>query len=54
MSPIQVLIIDDEADVCTFFSRLLTRRGYGVVTAMNQPEALRALAEGAAIARGEL
>ncbi|HEY6008323.1 MAG TPA: sigma-54 dependent transcriptional regulator, partial [Geobacteraceae bacterium] len=46
MSRIQVLIIDDEADVCTFFSRLLTRRGYGVVTAMNQPEALRALAEG--------
>jgi two-component system NtrC family response regulator len=46
MSEIQVLIIDDEADVCTFFRRLLTRKGYGVVTAMNEPEALRALAQG--------
>ncbi|TWJ19019.1 sigma-54-dependent transcriptional regulator [Geobacter argillaceus] len=43
MSPSQVLIIDDEADVCTFFSRLLTRKGYGVVTAGNEPEAMRAL-----------
>ena len=43
MSRIQVLIIDDEQDVCTFFSRLLTRKGYGVVTAANEPEALRAL-----------
>ena len=43
MSQIQVLIIDDEADVCTFFRRLLTRKGYGVVTAANEPEALLAL-----------
>ena len=39
----QVLIIDDEADVCTFFRRLLTRKGYQVVTAANKPEALAAL-----------
>ncbi|HEY6839084.1 MAG TPA: sigma-54 dependent transcriptional regulator [Geobacteraceae bacterium] len=45
MSQTNVLIIDDEADVCTFFRRLLTRKGYGVVTAMNEPEALRALSE---------
>ena len=45
MSHIQVLIIDDEADVCTFFRRLLTRKGYTVVTAVNEPEAMRALAE---------
>ncbi len=46
MSQPQVLIIDDEADVCTFFSRLLTRKGYGVVTAGNEPEAMRALEGG--------
>ena len=45
MSQIQVLIIDDELDVCTFFRRLLMKRGYGVVTAANEPEALRALEE---------
>lgn len=45
VSPMQVLIIDDEADVCTFFRRLLTRAGYAVVTASNEPQALRALAE---------
>lgn len=39
----QVLIIDDETDVCTFFKRLLTRKGYGVVTASNEREALKAL-----------
>lgn len=43
MSQPQILIIDDEADVCTFFRRLLTRKGYGVVTAGNEPEAMRAL-----------
>src|SRR5512146_1315008 len=43
MSQIQVLIIDDEADVCTFFQRLLRRKEYGVVTAVNKREALRAL-----------
>jgi len=42
----QVLIIDDEADVCTFFRRLLSRKGYAVVTAQNEPEALRALQAG--------
>lgn len=45
MSQIQVLIIDDEADVCTFFRRLLARKGYGVVTASNEPDALRAIGE---------
>jgi two-component system NtrC family response regulator len=45
LSPIQILIIDDEADVCTFFSRLLTRKGYAVVTAVNEREAVRALDE---------
>ena len=43
VAPMQVLIIDDEADVCTFFRRLLTRKGYAVVTAANEPEAHRAL-----------
>src|SRR5512140_2025926 len=42
-TPMQVLIIDDEADVCTFFRRLLTRAGYAVTTACNEPQALRAL-----------
>lgn len=45
MAQTQVLIIDDEADVCTFFRRLLTRKGYGVVTAVNLTEAQRALDE---------
>src|SRR6266704_2073177 len=45
MSQIRILIIDDEADVCSFFRRLLTKRGYEVTTATNEPEALRALAE---------
>jgi len=45
-SQMQVLIIDDEADVCTFFRRLLTRKGYLVVTASNEREALNALAAG--------
>ncbi len=43
MPQIRVLIVDDEADVCTFFRRLLTRKGYAVVTAVNEPEAMRAL-----------
>ncbi len=46
MSQIRVLIVDDEADVCTFFRRLLARKGYGVVTAVNREEAVRALEEG--------
>ncbi|HEY6873940.1 MAG TPA: sigma-54 dependent transcriptional regulator [Geobacteraceae bacterium] len=45
MSQINVLIIDDEADVCTFFRRLLARKGYAAVTAVNRQEALRALEE---------
>jgi two-component system, NtrC family, response regulator len=45
MHQIQVLIIDDEADVCTFFRRLFARKGYGVVTATNEQEAMRALAQ---------
>jgi len=43
VAQIQVLIIDDEADVCTFFRRLLTRKGYQVVTAVNHKEAMQAL-----------
>ena len=45
MSCIQILIIDDEADVCSFFRRLLTKKGYEVTTATNEPDAMRALAE---------
>ena len=44
MTPVQVLIIDDEADVCGFFRRMLTKKGYDVTTANNEPEALAALA----------
>lgn len=44
MSLVRILIIDDEADVCRFFRRLLTKKGYEVTTATNEPEALRALA----------
>lgn len=43
MPPVHILIIDDEADVCRFFQRLLAKRGYEVTTATNEPEALRAL-----------
>ncbi|OGU14122.1 MAG: AAA family ATPase [Geobacteraceae bacterium GWC2_53_11] len=45
MSQIRILIIDDETDICTFFRRLLTKKGYEVTTATNEPEALRALTE---------
>ncbi len=44
MSQTQILIIDDEADICTFFSRLLSRSGYQVTTACNETEARHALA----------
>ena len=44
MTPVKILIIDDEADVCTFFRRLLTKKGYEVTTATNEPEALSTLA----------
>ncbi|APG24626.1 MULTISPECIES: sigma-54-dependent transcriptional regulator [Syntrophotalea] len=43
MSKVSVLIIDDEESVCTFFRRLLQRKGYRTVTAVNEEEALRAL-----------
>jgi DNA-binding NtrC family response regulator len=42
----RILIIDDEGDVCTFFSRLLGRGGYQVATARNLPEVEQALAAG--------
>lgn len=45
MSTINVLIIDDEMDVCNFFRRLLKYKGYAVTTAVNEPEALHALSE---------
>ncbi len=45
MSQINILIIDDEADVCNFFRRLLTKKGYEVTTATNELDALRALSE---------
>jgi two-component system NtrC family response regulator len=44
MSQTEILIIDDEADVCSFFRRLLTKKGYQVTTATNEPDAMRALA----------
>lgn len=44
MSNIQILIIDDEADVCSFFRRLLTKKGYQVTTATCEADALKALA----------
>jgi len=43
MEPTQVLIIDDEADVCAFFRRLLVKRGYGVTTATDRESAMAAL-----------
>ncbi len=43
MSRKQILIIDDEADVCGFFRRMLTRKGYQVTTATNEADALKAL-----------
>ncbi|WP_220359439.1 response regulator [Alkalilimnicola ehrlichii] len=43
----QVLVVDDEPEVCTFFRRLLSRNGYDVTTALNQIEAEEALERGA-------
>lgn len=43
MSKVNILIIDDEESVCTFFRRLLQRKGYRTVSAVNEEEALRAL-----------
>jgi two-component system, NtrC family, response regulator len=40
---IRVLIVDDELDVCNFFRRLLSRRGYAVTIATSEREALLAL-----------
>jgi two-component system NtrC family response regulator len=45
MSNIRILIIDDEADVCSFFRRLLKKKGYEVTTATNELDALNALGE---------
>ena len=43
MSENRILIIDDEIDVCNFFKRLLHKKGYQVVTATSEKEALIAL-----------
>ncbi len=40
---LRVLIVDDELDICNFFRRLLSRRGYTVTTASNERETLLAL-----------
>ena len=45
MATINILIIDDETDVCNFFRRLLKYKGYQVTTATNEPQALQALEE---------
>ncbi len=45
LQQIRVLIIDDESDVCTFFRRLLTKKGYQVSTAESEVDAVRALDE---------
>jgi two-component system, NtrC family, response regulator len=45
---LRVLIVDDELDVCNFFRRLLTRRGYAVTTASSERETLLALNAGEA------
>ena len=45
MATINILIIDDEADVCNFFRRLLKYKGYAVTTATNEPQAIQALEE---------
>ena len=46
MSETRILIIDDEADVCNFFRRLLGRKGCEVVTATCESAALTALGDG--------
>lgn len=43
MSENRILIIDDEVDVCNFFKRLLHKKGYQVVIATNEKDALTAL-----------
>jgi two-component system NtrC family response regulator len=43
LTPIDILIIDDEESVCSFFHRLLQRNGYRCVTATNEADALKAL-----------
>ena len=40
-----VLIVDDEPDVVTYFSGILERAGFHVVTASNGLEALQAVRE---------
>lgn len=43
---LRILIVDDELDICNFFRRLLTRRGYVVTTAGSERETLLALTTG--------
>lgn len=45
MPETQVLIIDDEVEVGTFFRRLLQKKGYGVTIAANGAEASKAIQE---------
>lgn len=45
MPETKVLIIDDEAEVGTFFRRLLQKKGYGVTVALNGEEANRVIQE---------
>ena len=46
MSDIKILIIDDEIDVCTFFRRLLQKKGYDISIAVNGVEAASFIREG--------
>lgn len=39
-TPLSILIVDDELDICNFFRRLLNRRGHRVTTATSQHELL--------------
>ncbi|MDD4335208.1 MAG: sigma-54 dependent transcriptional regulator, partial [Desulfotomaculaceae bacterium] len=45
MPDAQILIIDDEVEVGTFFRRLLQKKGYSVTVALNGVEAMRAIQE---------
>jgi two-component system NtrC family response regulator len=45
LSEKRILIIDDEVDVGNFFKRLLLKKGYQVVTATSEKEALTALSD---------
>ncbi|MDD2554049.1 MAG: sigma-54 dependent transcriptional regulator, partial [Desulfotomaculaceae bacterium] len=45
MPDVQVLVIDDEVEVGTFFRRLLQKKGFSVTVALNGAEATRAIQE---------